>query len=80
MSALVIPFPRWRRTLAGIDHSAVLRRVRFAALHAGCDGQDVTTVERYAAALLDNGHPADAVVQASRSFAAQLYTDSPSRA
>lgn len=80
MSALVIPFPRWRRAVANCNREAVLRRVRFAALHAGCDGQDVLTVERYAAALLDKGHKPDAVVQASRSFAAQIYTDSPSRA
>lgn len=80
MSALVIPFPRWRRTVADCNREAVLRRVRFAALHAGCDAQDVITVETYAAALLDNGHASDAVVQAARSFASQLYTDSPSRA
>ena len=77
MTATILPFSRARAALRDANRDATLRRVRFAARHAGCDGQDVITVESYGAALLDNGHTPDAVVQAARSFAAQLHTQPP---
>lgn len=73
----VIAFPRWRRTLADHNREATLRRARFAARHAGCDGADVLTVESYAAGLIEDGQAPDRVVQACTSFAHQLLARAP---
>lgn len=79
MTAAILPFPRAPRVAERIDRTAVLRRARFAARHAGLLEHSLYLVDNYANQLLDQGKPADAVVQASRSYATQLL-DSLERA
>jgi hypothetical protein len=66
------PFP-----VADWSDEATLRRVRMAALSAGCNGAQRTMTRDYAQGLLAGGMPGHKVVEAARSYAAQLIERVP---
>jgi len=72
MTAAILTFPRWRRSVADCTPAAIMRRVRFAALHAGCPAHQLPAVEAYADVLLATGHSPHYVITAARSYAAQV--------
>ena len=71
LNCRVIPFP------APVPDATTLRRVRFAAMHAGCTDNQVRMVQGYAEGLLRAKRPAHEVVEAARSYAGQLLVKEP---
>jgi hypothetical protein len=79
MSAVVMLFDRFPGfapfPVADWSDEATLRRVRMAALSAGCNPAQVKRAEGYAQGLIAGGMPKPMAVEAARTYASRLYSE-----